>query len=205
MNVGAICSATPEEWRSDQLGCVKETVLDFIALGYLVGEQWGEVSLHSRGYFPLARASTRRSSNTTTTTTTTKRQLPYMAGSPESPSSPPEAARQRATSHVTWRNIPRKFHPEFIVEAEDGLRVAMLVEVLLSDDARGQGEDESNTKYETYLLSLILSEHWGTGQKMPVYMNRSNAALFTLSEVREFMVAVAAGGESAAEERSVFL
>ena len=121
-----------------------------------------------------------------------------MDGSGASSGSPPEASRQRPTGQVIWRKISRKFHPNFIVEEDDGLRVAMLVEVLLGDDARGKEEDESNTNYETYLLRLIHSEHRGTGQKMPVNMNRSAGALFALSEVREFMEAVAAGGESAA-------
>ena len=58
---------------------------------------------------------------------------------------------------------------------------------------------ENKRKNETYLVRLIHSEHGGTGEKMAVNMNRSNAALFTWSEVREFMLVVAAGDESAAE------
>ena len=213
VNVGAICAETRDEWggleeQAKRRGCVLTTVREFVALGLLPGGTWPHASPSTHGYVgPVGiqgtRSVTSKSSSSSCSSSSnapsaTKRLPSYMDGSGASSGSPPEASRQRPTGQVIWRKISRKFHPNFIVEEDDGLRVAMLVEVLLGDDARGKEEDESNTNYETYLLRLIHSEHRGTGQKMPVNMNRSAGALFALSEVREFMEAVAAGGESAA-------
>ena len=74
----------------------------------------------------------------------------------------------------------------------------MLLELLLSNDTRGQAPGESDVKYETHLLKLIHSEFHGTGVKMPVNMNRGRA-LFSLSELREFMAIICAGDERATE------
>ena len=76
--------------------------------------------------------------------------------------------------------------------------MAMLLELLLSNDTRGQAPGESDVKYETHLLKLIHSEFHGTGVKMPVNMNRGRA-LFSLSELREFMAIICAGDERAME------
>ena len=103
-----------------------------------------------------------------------------------------------ASTHLTWRAVPWQFRPNFIASDNEGLRVAMLLELLLSNDTRGQAPGESDVKYETHLLKLIHSDFHGTGVKMPVNMNRGRA-LFSLPELRDFMAIISADDERALE------
>ena len=192
VNVGAICAATSAEWKADRQGRVLQTAREFIALGYLSGGSWPHVSRSSFGYTgPAGITSTRTKSGSSTTSTTTG------TWASSSFASPPPLPLPR-TTHLTWRGVPRRFHPESIASDKEGLRVAMLLELLLSNDTRGQAPGESDVKYETHLLKLIHSEFHGTGVKMPVNMNRGRA-LFSLSELREFMAIICAGDERAME------
>ena len=186
-NVGAICAATSAEWKADRQGRVLQTAREFIALGYLSGGSWPHVSRSSFGYTgPAGITSTRTKSGSSTTGT-------WASSSFASP--PPSLPR---TTHLTWRAVPRRFHPESIASDKEGLRVAMLLELLLSNDTRGQAPGESDVKYETHLLKLIHSEFHGTGVKMPVNLNRGRA-LFSMPELRQFMAIIFAGDERAVE------
>ena len=206
VNCAAICSETLDAWEENKYACVLDTARDFVALGYLSGDSWPECDLSSRGYTRPERRGRSASSSKSPASSSLPWSSPRQRRSSDSSDSSDDkkwmsspVAHDPTAAH--WRSLPHEFKPDFILNQTDGLRVAMLVEILLAEDARGQRDDETDKKYETYLLERIFGAYHGTGQVRPVNLARGkrgrNGALLSLEDVRRFMDAVYEGSSGA--------